>query len=285
VKKEKFRGYKKNMGKYGMQEALRKGQEEAKNIWEIEVPFILDNALSNEHDIIRGRRLAKYLWYNDANVIFNEEIETLCEKYNVNFHSALCYCICHETGHAKEERLFEKFGFFPFKTKNSTLNPQLRRRGVYDTLSNAICDFSINRELFNHDIINSLGKPMYFDVIGLQEFTEKHNDKSELNLVNLLSLPHILDIYEHGRLDDADKKAVKDSQKSMASYWDKTLSSLKTICFDDPESKINVINELLKSLLDIDAVLMLEKSSNLFQSYSNIPAFWNKKEYFIMTLY
>jgi hypothetical protein len=263
---------------------LLKGQEEAERIWGIKVPFILDGTMSNEHTLIRGQKLAAHLWYNDANTIFHKGIEILCQKYNVDFNSVLCYCLCHETGHAKEQRLFQEIGYFPFMTRSLPLKPILRNNGFYSTFSNGICDFSINQELANQNIINKLAKPMFFDTTGLKEYTSRFRDESELKLTCLLSLPYVLDVYEHSGLNESERRALKESQTVMADYWDRTLSSLQSIKFFDPESKINITIELLKELLGVEAFLEFEDSKILLNRYPTLPKFWNKEAYRIMKL-
>ena len=182
---------------------LLKGQEEAERIWGIKVPFILDDTISNEHALIRGQKLAGHLWYYDTNMIFHKGIKILCQKYNVYFNPVLCYCLCHETGHAKEQRIFQEIGFFPFMTRSLPINPILRNNDFYSTFSNGICDFSINQELAKQNIINKLAKPMFFDTTGLKEYTSRFREESEHKLNYLLSLPYVLDTYEHTGLNGA----------------------------------------------------------------------------------
>jgi hypothetical protein len=243
---------------------LLKGQDEAERILGIKIRFILDGTMSNEHALIRGQKLATYLWYNDANMLFHKVIEILCQKYNVDFNSVLCYCLCHETGHAKEQRLFQEISYFPYMTINQHVKPILRNNGFYSTFSNGICDFSINQELAKHNIINKLAKPVFFDTTGLKEYTSRFRDELELKLTNLLSLPYVLDAYEHSGLNESERRALKESQTIVADYWDRTLSSLQSIKFFEPESKINITIKLLKELLGVEAFLQFWHTERLY---------------------
>ncbi|MGA2386537.1 MAG: hypothetical protein ABSG33_08390 [Candidatus Bathyarchaeia archaeon] len=263
---------------------LLKGQEEAERIWGIKVPFILDETISNEHILLRGQKLAEHLWYNDANKIYYKGIEILCQKYNVDFSSVLRYCICHETGHAKEQRLFQEIGYFPFRTKNLPIKPILRNNEFYSTFSNGIWDFSINQELAKQNIINKLFKPMFFDTTDLKEYTSRFGDESEFKLTCLLSLPNVLDVYEHSGLNEGERMVLRESHLILADFWDRTLSTLQGIKFFDPASKINITIELLRELLGVNAFLDLEDHKFLFSRYPNLPKFWSKKAYQILKL-
>lgn len=134
-------------------------QEEAKQIFGVEPPFILDKS--------RNEELGEYVWRYDVYKIFYKRIKTLCQKYDVDFESIICFCLCHETGHAKEQRLFEEIGFFPNITKTQgemvltkieSTNYVLPSREFDNIFSCGISDFSINKELAKHNVKNQLAK-------------------------------------------------------------------------------------------------------------------------------
>jgi hypothetical protein len=274
-------------------------QEEAKQIFGVEVPFILDaNKKLDRNNCLVSRieKLAEYDWHCDANRIFYKRIKILCQKYDVDFNSVIYFCLCHETGHAKEQRLFEEIGFFPntirrlpegVPIKIESTNYVLTSRGFYDIFSCGICDFSINEELAKHNIKNQLAKKMFFDTTGLQpvnSHTEEEWHKFVLDC--LLRLPLVLTVYEHGELNESERRTLKESQEEViGDKWEKTLLKLKSTEFFNPKSKIDVILELLENILGIPAFLGInQKREILFNRYSTLPKFWNKEGYRVMYL-
>lgn len=272
-------------------------QKEAKKFFGIEVPFILDTRHKLEWETLlvsKAVGLAEYDWHYDVNRVFHKKISTVCEKYNVDFDSVIRFCICHETAHAKEQRLCEEIGFFPNTTRHLPEGVRLKienatylttNHSLYDRFSCGISDFSINELLSEHDIKNQLAKKIFF---GTKEQTPnaQREERYRLVLDTLLYLPIVLDIYEHGDLDEDQKRTLKESQESIVGdKWKQTRSILRHIDFFDPRSKIEARIELFKKTLGISAFLgNKEKSKRLFSCYSTLPKFWNKKEYQVMYL-
>ena len=275
-------------------EALQ-AQKEAKQIFGIEIPFILNAKKLNRNTFQQSgtQTLAEYDQWYDANIIYYKIIGALCQKYDVNFKLTFHFCFWHETGHAKEQRLFEEIGFcpniiktshegVPIKIESSTYllrNPQI----VSNIFTCGVCDFSINKELKKHNLTNQLSKKVFFDNTGLRPIYKEQN-KTVLDC--LLHLPHAIDIYEHGELSEIEKDSLKESQeKVVGDKWEKTLSKLKEIEFSNPKSKTDIILELIKNTLGIKAFLGFgQKREILFRRYSTIPKFWKKERYQVIYL-
>lgn len=272
-------------------------QKEAKKFFGIEVPLILDTRHKLEWDTLlvsKAVGLAEYDWHYDVNRVFHKKISTLCEKYDVDFELVICFCICHETGHAKEQRLFEEIGFFPNTMKRLPNGVCLKienamylttNHSLYDRFSCGISDFSINELLSEHNIKNQLAKKIFLDTTN-QSPNAQREERSILVLDTLLHLPIVLDIYEHSDLDENQKRILKESQENIVGdKWEQTLSTLRRINFFDPLSTIETKIDLFKKTLGISAFLgSKEKSETLFSHYSTLPKFWNKKEYRVMYL-
>jgi hypothetical protein len=270
---------------------IRAGREEAKQIFGIQVPFILDTNKDLDYSnssMPRTVILGEYKWNYDIIRIFHKRISILSQKYDIDFKSMIYFCFCHEIGHAKEQRLFEEIGFFPntvcthpegifFKIDSLSY---VAKNLNYNLFIGGICDFSINKELAKHNIKNQLAKKRYFEPTSFQPPSTHEEARQNTILDCLLHLPYYIDIYEHGELDEDEKRALQESQETLiGDKWEKTLSELRKIEFFDPKSKIGIILELFENTLGIQAFL-----NKVEISHSRLPKFWTKSDYQIMHL-
>ncbi|MDT8781101.1 MAG: hypothetical protein IAX22_00445 [Candidatus Bathyarchaeota archaeon] len=97
----------------------------------------------------------------------------------------------------------------------------------------------------------------------------------------LLRLPHVLNVYEYGGLNDRERSALKRSQEQIiGDKFNETLTLLKAISFFDVKQKIDLTIDLLDRLLGVPAFLGSKQGSDiLFSRYSTLPKFWNKDGY------
>ncbi len=188
----------------------------------------------------RAMELALYDWHYDVCKVFHKKISILCKIYDVNSESVIRFCVCHETGHAKEQRLFEHIGFFPNQQRRwpegipiriGNENYLLTDNTLFDRFTCGMSDFSINEVLSKNNIKNQVAKMIFFDSTNRPSCTE-NVEWYKVVLDTLLSLPISLDIYEHCGLDEHQKRILKESQENVVGdKWEKTLSKLKCIDF------------------------------------------------------
>ncbi|MCW4010712.1 MAG: hypothetical protein NWF05_08850 [Candidatus Bathyarchaeota archaeon] len=206
---------------------LAHAQEKAKQIFGLKVPFFLDGrveAFSNINSVMRGIELADHDWHYDINRIFYKRIVNLSKRYEVDFPSAIRFCICHETGHAKEERLFEEAGFFPYQKgfmggvpiEVDSTKYVLGDANFYDSFSCGICDFSVNAELAKNGVVNPVSRRIFFDAPEQKAPTpETKQQWHKVLFDSLCALPHVLNVYEHGELTKDEKAGLKESQERI----------------------------------------------------------------------
>jgi len=279
-------------------------QQKAKQIFGIEVPFIVDTKQainSYAFEALRLEKLAQHYWQYDVAKVFHKKIGFLCKEYSIDFKSVILFCVCHETGHAKEQRLFEEIGFFPntfrilpegvpitIESSDYVLSShRIGEMEYHEVFSFGIRDFSINKELAKHNIRNELAKKGFFGNRGLKDFNVSTREQwHNYVLDHLLLLPLTIDVYEHGGLCEEEKRVLREAQeKVIGDKWEKALSKLSCIEFFSPKSKRDITMELFKNTLGVPAFLGCHQDRKiLFRNYSSIPKYWNKKAYQVMYL-
>ena len=276
-------------------------QKLAKQIFGIKVPFVLDNKeelVYTSSPASVNTTWAEYNWLTDVEKIFSKKIYTFCRKHSVDFESMICFCLCHETGHAKEQRLFEESGFFPIAlpievyAKIESTNYVFTRSELLRMFMGGIFDFSVNKELLKNNLKNPFARKAYLDkeTLRTSEFTtKKEGYSSDLRYRYLiLNLPLVLDLYEHGGLNESERRTLKENQeKEIGDKWEKTLLKLKSIEFFDAKSKRDIMLELFENTLGIQHAYLVSnvnRKNLLPTGYSELPKFWNKDSYCVMHL-
>jgi hypothetical protein len=282
-------------------EAL-KAQDVARQIFGIQVRFILDNEkiLSGDASTLTtiNEKYGEYYWVNDTYKIYYKKIKIFCLKHNVDYRSMIRFCLCHEVGHGKDERLFEEIGFFPHTIRmpskgaikietKAYSDPDIRK--FYHRFIGGIFDFSVNKELLKYEMKNPFEKSAFSDKETGKIFKPKFDTKELGVLDSLLNLPLNLDTYEHGGLEEGEKKVLKEAQpKVVVNKWEKALSTLRSIDFFDPNSKVRVIIELLEEILGIQTYLTITELENLLSDYQikyrRLPKFWSKESYEVLRI-
>jgi hypothetical protein len=238
---------------------------------------------------------AEYNLTTDVEKLYSKKINTFCQKHSVDFESMICFCLCHETGHAKEQRLFEEISFFPMAlpievhANVGLTNYVFARSELFRIFMGGIFDFSINKELFKNNLKNPFERKAYLDKETRR--TVNHITKANQHdflKYSLLNLPFNLDTYEYGGLDEVDKEDLKQTQeKVIGDKWEKTLLKLKSIEFFDAKSKRDIMLELFENILGLNVSLVSNANrKNLLRrtGYSELPKFWNKDNYQVMVL-
>jgi hypothetical protein len=253
-------------------------QDIAKQIFGIKLPFVLEEKAELSYGAPFGSVnaiLGEYYWQKDIERIYCRRIRTFCEKYELDYNSVIQFCLCHETGHAKEQRLFEEIDFFP-----NTITWR------YHPFISGICDYSVNKELLKNDIKNPFERKAFLDKETLRTvFVNTKEAKDNFHFNSLLNLPYNIDAYEHGGLSDDEKIGFKESQeKEIGDKWEKALSKLRSIDFFEPKSKLDIILDLYNEILEIPVPLCKVKTEILRLKFQTIPKFWRKSTYNVIFL-
>jgi hypothetical protein len=266
-----------------------------KKIFGIKMPFNFNSKISDNFQQTGYETLGSYVGWTDSITIFHKIIYGLCKKYNSDYKSVLQFTLIHETGHAKENRLFDEIGFFSdcLYTKKITIPAQInstiyqiQREKVRDTFLSGVYDFSVNEELKKNQTFDLKSHKVYF---GRQNTIIKSCSKTRTEeiLDCLLNLPNKLDMYEHGDLNEQEKITLKESQKKViGEQWETTLDSLNKIDFFNPELKLAIILELLKNTIGIQAKFVRLNIEEIFKDNSEpaIPNIYKKKYYRVLYL-
>jgi hypothetical protein len=251
--------------------------EIAKQIFGLKVPFLLDQQAELEYSARYGAvnaTPAEYYWTLDYARIYSRRIKTLCKKYELDCNLFTQFCLCHEMGHAREQRLFEEIGFFP-----NTINKP------YHLFIAGICDYSINKELLKHGLKNPFERRAFLDKDTQRSAsitTKAERDELHFNL--LLNLPLTLDVYDYGGLTNEEKAGLKEGyEKLIGNKWEKAHTKLRQIDFFNAESKLDTIVELYGEILEQYLELRRE-NTRLLRLRNPLPDFWHKSAYNVLIL-
>jgi hypothetical protein len=290
---------KKTINKNLYSEAVE-AQKIGKRIFGLKTLYLLDSSVQKSSESITSIStvLGYYEWEYDILRLFYKHIRVLSEKYGLNYKAIFQFCLCHEVGHAKEQRMFEGIGYFPNKfkmfpegviveiesTKYHLTSFQVSGKQFWDVFSCGILDFAINKELSKNRMINELSRSMILDTSAQQ--TQIEGARQTRILESLLLLPHNIDIHQHGELLEDEKRRFEESQKAIVGdKWDSALDILRDIEYSNPENTLNKIIEMFNKILGINAFLSFPIDRNsLFRDYSVVPKYWSKDNYRVIFL-
>ena len=83
------------------------------SIFEIQATLLLEKTpLHDFNAATYTETLGRYDIVDDIEIIYSKRIDEYCKKSRLDSDAVLLNTVCHEIGHAKETRLFEKAQFF-----------------------------------------------------------------------------------------------------------------------------------------------------------------------------
>jgi hypothetical protein len=281
-----------------MLEAQRIGKE----IFGINIPFLVDGKPAKqiaEKFAAYLEVLAEYDFRNDIVQVYNKRVSRFSERFSVDLDSLILFVICHELGHAREGRLCEESGFFPYTVKISpapipfsvnSITYDLRKVqvsgiGFPRIFLNGISDFAVNRELLKHGLFDPLAaKTFVLDAPESMSANLGQEQAHQILIEKSCLLPHNVDICSHGNVDVKLKGLVEAYyRKLLGDKWDYTVDKMEQLEIAKPWKNVEIAKDLLKKIFGVNSFNMDVGSHFVFGS-SQIPKFWSKDRYSVLFL-
>jgi hypothetical protein len=274
---------------------MARAQQIGEKIFGIQIPVLLEGDF-NAYDLTQQAyigTLGRYDFQNDIVRIYAKQIRSFCRKYNMDFESSFVHHVCHELGHAKEARLFEDSGIFPYRFNIISYCPiklnshhyllnnvKIGGRGLYKVFMLGIQDYSIERELQKYGIKDRFSKLRVWNIQNLQKVVHLPEQKHRLTVEALSLLPLDICHYVYGELTQEEQLLIEKYYKSLiGDKWSSALRIMDDLQFGNAKKYVDVVCKLFEGILGLNIFLGENYRAELFKRYKHIPQFWNKRSY------
>jgi len=242
--------------------------------------------------------LGKYDFVNDIIQIYYKRIESHCEKLHIDADSVLLNTICHEIGHAKEARLFEKENLFPYRfnvfqgnfpiiinSRSFDLNRIWLGKDFYKIFLIGIQDYAIDAELRKNNIETPLSHIEVQNIPEIQKLNVEKEQWDRLCLETLLLLSHRVNLFANGGLIEQEKKKLEKYNKAIVGdKWNFTVETMKRLEHNSLRNYPDVLCKLFEENLGLKIFQKMENSKTIFDCYKNKPELWTSDNYRVFYL-
>ena len=275
-------------------------QKLGEKLFGLNIPFVVDGKPAKhitEKLAAYVETLAEYDFRNDIVRIYKKRLNYFSKSLGIDLNLLIRFVICHEVGHAKEGRLCEKSGFYPYTIKVSpapipfsieSITYDLRKVqvsgiGFPETFLNGISDCVVNKELLKNSLFDPLAKKTFIRDIAESAYANLgQNQMHQIIIEKSCMLPLNVDFYLHRNLDARLKRLIEtDYRQLLGEKWDYTVSKMEQLEITEPLKNVEIAKDLLEKVLGICAFSLELDRYSVFD-FSRIPKFWSKDRYNVL---
>lgn len=249
--------------------------EKGKKFWKVDVEFVLES-LDTKH-------AASYNPWFDHIEFHSKYVERNRQKFPNIIDEEIKYVILHELGHAKEARMYEENGLFPwYREIRSPVRLQPKEEaGAKKVISNffgQIDDFKVERKLYENGYLKPKTVWLIKGLAWMEQATKKlaSFDIKE-KAAALMNLPLSICSLQFCELLPPERKTIKSYYLRFLGKrrWKETIKKLYTLRFGNMDIYKKVVPELLRNFFHYEANLKSVTPKELELKSS----LWKKQNY------
>lgn len=264
---------------------MRKMITTGKNFWGVDVEFL-------QEDVKETTGVASYDPFFDRVEFHLKWIEKIAKEFPQIIDDEIDFAVLHELGHAKEARIYEEKGLFPYSRNILTDIPPGEISEVFnivDTFFDGIEDYKVEKKLFENGFLKPL---TWFQqaLPNMEQVLKKPGCEVLGRDTAFMNLPLSMCSYKFCSLSNAQKRVIKSYYLKFLGkrLWEEMVETIDTLEFGKVNTTVEVASALIHDFFGWTVTLgsirrkdleLIVKEQHKFAGGFMLPSFWRKNNY------